>query len=115
MDTLLSYIAISGDCQNTGTRCGPLCTTSMVALRMARHRPVDFSDGRFQISLKRFYPISKSCLGRDNAKTRCKYSANPLPPSEKKALARKSCSKVAHGKHPTTGDVDLRTCPGARG
>ena len=63
----------SGACRSSATRSGPSSTMSMVAQRMARHPQRAFSDGRFQISLKRYSPISRSCLGLDNAKTRSCY------------------------------------------
>src|SRR4029434_273734 len=44
----------------------------------------------------------------------CKYSVNPLLPSEKAELSRKSCYTVAYGTHRTTREVDLRTCTSER-
>src|SRR4030095_10731909 len=43
-----------------------------------------------------------------------KYSVNPLLPSEKAELSRKSCYTVAYGTHRTTREVDLRTCTSER-
>ena len=69
MGPSLNCITISGDYRSRGTRCGPFCIISIVALRMARRQHPVFSSGRFQISLKRVYPMSRSCLGLDNTKT----------------------------------------------
>ena len=60
-------ITISGDYPSSDTRCGPSCITSIVALRMARRQRRAFSGGRFRISLKRCYPISRPCLDLGNA------------------------------------------------
>jgi hypothetical protein len=59
--------------------------------------------------------VPKRLYVKDFMALRGKYSTNPPPPSEKQALSSKSCYKVVHGKHPTPGEVDLRTCPRARG
>ena len=68
-----SCIIISEACPGTDTRCGPFCITSIVAPQMERPPRPGFSGGRFRISLRRFYPISKSCLGLDNAMTMSRY------------------------------------------
>ena len=63
-------ITISGACPNSVTRCGRCCIISIVVLWMGRRQRCVFSDRRFRISLRRCYPISMSCLGRDNDKPR---------------------------------------------
>ena len=68
-----SCIRISEACPGTATRCGPFCLTSIVAPQMERPPRPGFSGGRFRISLRRCYPISKSCLGLDNAMTMSRY------------------------------------------
>jgi hypothetical protein len=47
--------------------------TSIVVLRMTRHQYRVFSGEHFLISLKRFYPIARSCSGLSNEKTRWRY------------------------------------------
>src|SRR5712692_3084283 len=44
----------------------------------------------------------------------CKYSINPLLPSEKPALPRKICYKVAHGKYPITSKFHVQVSSDAR-
>ena len=51
-------------CPGADTRCGRSCTTSIVALRMARRRHRAFSGGRSRISLKRCYRILRTCPNR---------------------------------------------------
>jgi hypothetical protein len=41
-----------------------------------------------------------------------KYSVNPLPTSENKALSGKSWYKIGHGKYPATRDFSLRARAG---
>ncbi len=43
-----------------------------------------------------------------------KYSINPLLPSEKPALPRKICYKVAHGKYPITSKLHVQVSSDAR-
>ena len=50
-------ITISGDYRRNGTRCGPSCIISMVTPQTVQHRRRGFSDGHFQISLKRCYLV----------------------------------------------------------
>jgi len=42
---------------------------SIVVQRMARHRRLAFSVGRFRISLKRFYPTLMLCLSLGDENT----------------------------------------------
>jgi hypothetical protein len=60
----------SGACPSSATRCGRCCITSMVALWMARRQRLGFSSGRFRISLKRCYPISRPYLNRGGKNAR---------------------------------------------
>src|SRR6266849_4940046 len=68
-----SCIIISEACPGTDTRCGPSCITSIVAPQMERPPRPGFSGGRFRISLRRFYPRSRYCLGLGNAMTMSCY------------------------------------------
>ena len=66
-------ITISGAYPGGDTRCGRSYIISMVEQQMVQRQRRGFSGGRFRICLRRCYPISKSCRGRDNEKRRERY------------------------------------------
>ena len=52
--------------QSGGIRCGRCCITSIVAPQTGQRQPRDFSDERFQTSLKPCYRTSMLCHGPGN-------------------------------------------------
>ena len=56
-------------CPSTDTRCGPFCTTLIVALQMVRRQRLVFSGERFRTFLKQCYPTSMPCLSRGDENT----------------------------------------------
>src|SRR4029453_8729424 len=81
--------------------------------QMVRRQRRGFSGGRFQIFLRRCYPISKSCLGLDNEKMRKRYVTDIMERPALRGYPQLHSKGGPHAwgafdlNHPLVGEDDL--------